>query len=911
MHSATYTTPLCLVRSHLVCRQPLCNYDGCVQSAAIRLVIDGKEACVCCDHAEDASKIAAHIRCPELTKLVTCALSSSFVENADRPSSLGIGRQGISETDVTDLTTWITNAGDWNLLENPDALYRMCLVYKATVQLMQRYANLCDFVSRKDQEGWAALVTCVTCMLCPRVDKPIPANQCQFEYVDIIENQLVQYVGVLAESCNVSVLFSANVVTAAQVELVGLARGLWACGHNRVHTWWTDVCPESILAKATSVCGHMPARKDPNIGDGASVQDSSCSVPFQPELCTWITLCYAEAVRITSLVMTVGKVEEKEIMLSKLRNSAKGIVDSFFRVKPRNDLQHGASPPACHATNNFTATLESAKKTHGQHQFSYITAPSLTGEEEAFDEETGFELANLCVVDLTKIVKTIEGLVCRRCLVFVTKCNRPDEFTNTKLFKKHVLCTKCAEDTNEVDTTLFDGLLGKMHMTWGLFVSALRRLTPPPAEKSKTRKRKVDVAGKHVIGKDKRGIWSSMGTLAYAMGVLPDGNPGLKHMPMGDMTTFEANCKSTHVMDVDVAVIEGAKANGCRLTGMLPSYNLHTLLQSMDQVVTDVVFSNKFEEAQPTILLINAIVRILMAENKLSPRKVTIDKQEEVFADGAYKRDNNRCYEDNITAENKSFNKRFSCKWVLRYATSLLYTALEAVSEWGKGKRKVAEILTIMAVNTQVPGKKNDKGKEIKIDWRCRQLGPHLTKALNAPFRGEVANIKYFDSVEKAFILDRNDRKPGECNESNKHAHLHDAEYVLPTLRLMLLRELIQLVSSSKITEETYHWLGFATNPNATPAMLYDEKGGPFKQIDNEFDRYPRTAAIVSSAMVPAASPIAASPIAPSAEEPRRCRIVKIQETIEGTGCPAKRHKIDTVEKGHVAVQKPFWHGDL
>ena len=379
---------------------------------------------------------------------------------------------------------------------------------------------------------------------------------------------------------------------------------------------------------------------------------------------------------------------------------------------------------------------------------------------------------------------------------------------------EHVLCSKCATSTN-VDTDIFDSMLANLLMVWGSLVSATRRLMECKCKKNP------------------RAAWSSMYTLMYAMAPLHSGDPQLECEPMGNVSKFETDCGATDAMDVDRSLI---KAKGF---GIGHSRDLHALMQSIERVVTDLVEMEKFTETQPTLSLINAMLRLLMSENKPLPVRNLTSSERELFAHGAYNRHVNRCYEYD---KSKPAKKRtLSCKWLAWYAIHLCQTALRATHEWANGRYEKAEILAALAVNAQVPGKKIDKGG-VSIDWRCRQLGPKLTQALDQLSKCEIATIFDFDKVETAFRLDRFKR-----DQTKQHTHLYDMESVFPTLRMMILRQLIRLVSAPKISNEAYRWIKLATDTKSADAVPLDEDGVVFVRQLNALDRVPTPKKIVDT----------------------------------------------------------------
>ena len=203
--------------------------------------------------------------------------------------------------------------------------YQLCMTYKSTVRLMLTYHNFGDFVCRTDQEGWAALVACVTCILLPNNGRII------------LDTHLLQYIDALADACNVSVPFGADVDNGEQHKLTTMARGVWtggkytqnilkAGGGHRIHVWRTDMCcPAVMRSVAPETTTDEYAQWD--------------GTTWYPELQTWAALCNMEAVRATTIVMTADTGDSKRNMITKLNASTQAIVDAFFRVKPRDNLQ--------------------------------------------------------------------------------------------------------------------------------------------------------------------------------------------------------------------------------------------------------------------------------------------------------------------------------------------------------------------------------------------------------------------------------------------------------------------------------------------------------------------------------------------------------------------------------------------
>ena len=90
--------------------------------------------------------------------------------------------------------------------------------------MVQTHPSFVSFVCRQDQEGWAALIACIT------------------HEDDISESTLHAYVQALGDTCSVSVLFSNKVSSVDQCNLIRLGRSVFAAGDNRIRVWDTDFC---------------------------------------------------------------------------------------------------------------------------------------------------------------------------------------------------------------------------------------------------------------------------------------------------------------------------------------------------------------------------------------------------------------------------------------------------------------------------------------------------------------------------------------------------------------------------------------------------------------------------------------------------------------------------------------------
>ena len=150
--------------------------------------------------------------------------------------------------------------------------------------MVQAHPNFVSFVCRQDQEGWAALIACIT------------------HGDDISESTLHAYVQALGDTCSVSVLFSNKVSSVDQCNLIRLRRSVFAAGDNRIRVWDTDFCLFAM---------------DAPIG-----------------LRKWACFAYTEAVNIASLMMTADTTDRQQAMIIKTRRAAEAIVNAFLTVKP-------------------------------------------------------------------------------------------------------------------------------------------------------------------------------------------------------------------------------------------------------------------------------------------------------------------------------------------------------------------------------------------------------------------------------------------------------------------------------------------------------------------------------------------------------------------------------------------------
>ena len=766
MFTTTYVNPEKFV-SRPMTLAPQCDFFRCTQTSAVRLVLSGQERCACSKHAtlvlytadtrhEDYSKLTALIHRIALfhvgddTALSACDAYRHRIINPD---------------DIDILEDKIDKAAKWNYLNNTHELSRLCMVYRSTIRLMQGYSNFCDFVCRKDQEGWAAVVACITCILVHDVS-------------DVCDVQLHEYIRALADTCTVSVLFSEEITNKEQSTLVKSARYLFAAGSNRVRVWCTEICSSVVVGTNNEI----------------------------PNLDIWAQLAWKEAVRITSVVMTTDTANRQQAVITKVRQSVQAVANAFLNVTPENAVNEEPL--------SFMATFQKAEKeihrggTYKQ-QLSYISSIPVTTDDCGFDSEDEMEKLQLHLERIADILRSIHMLVCEKCLCFVMA-----PASARRGLPKRTLCRECSKlptgkkmqpsdfDTY-VETESFDDVANMAHMALGAFVSLARRLMQPQKD---------------------RACWASMSTFIYGMGPLVNEDPQFGYEPMGDMSAFEAKCDGVDLMPFDRGIVAAVGS------GPVHIKCLDSLMRFMQRIVDSIVITGHFQKTQPILSLTMSWIRIITAENKALPLRVLKQGEQDKFAQGGYSSSVNCCFD-----YGKSKDKhRLANKWVTDYAAPFIGVILRAVHEWSNGNYEIADILAVMAVNIQVPGTKNGKGDKLTIDWKARQLGPELARALadisQCKVDNKIVTIFDFDKVVNAFNMDRKG-KSSEC----------DLAYVCPTLRIMVLQQLFQLVSPSKISNEAYQWLKLATNPKQSAVTLFDAKGSPFCQNTNKPDRAPRT----------------------------------------------------------------------